>query len=199
MVDVVANVLETRAAIPSQQQMVSSYLGEIDFPQRARVLEVGCGTGPICRALSGIPNVGEVVEVDPSDLLLSKAGELSADFDTISYEEGDGKNIRFGDTSFDAVIPHTAPTHVPGPDAILSEAYRVLKPNGWLGVCDGDFDTAALRVSNSDPLQACCEAFVENFLNDRFLVWKIFSLVQETGFSVHPPQVAAWSRRFPPV
>jgi len=186
MVDVVANVLETRAKIPSQQKMVSSYLGEIEFPSDARVLEVGCGTGPICRVLAEIPDVGEVVGVDPSDRLLSKAKELSASFDTISYEEGDGKHLRFGDASFDVVILHTVLTHVPSPDAILSEAYRVLKPKGWLGVCDGDFDTATLRVSTSDPLQACCEAFVENFVNDRFLVRKMSPLVQEAGFSVDP-------------
>jgi hypothetical protein len=36
MLDVIANVLETRAAIPSQQQMISSYLGEIEFPENAR-------------------------------------------------------------------------------------------------------------------------------------------------------------------
>ena len=61
MLDVIAKVLETRAAIPSQQQMISSYLEEIEFPENARVLEVGCGTGPICRALSSITNVQEVV------------------------------------------------------------------------------------------------------------------------------------------
>ena len=186
MVDVIANVLETRAAIPSQQQMIRSYLSEIDFPERARVLEVGCGTGPICRTLAGVPNVAEVVGIDPSTRLLSKARELSSDVETISYEEGDGKQLGFDDASFDVVILHTILTHVPGPESILCEAYRVLRPDGWLGVCDGDFDTATLRVSSCDPLQACCEAFVANFVHDRFLVRKMSPLVQAAGFSVHP-------------
>lgn len=186
MVDVIANVLETRAAIPSQQQMIRSYLAEIDFPERARVLEVGCGTGPICRTLAGISSVAEVVGVDPSARLLSKARELSSGFETISYEEGDGRKLGFEQASFDVVILHTILTHVPGPESILSEAYRVLRPDGWLGVCDGDFDTATLRVSDSDPLQACCEAFVENFVNDRYLVRNMSALVQTAGFSVHP-------------
>lgn len=42
MVAMVANVLETRAAIPSQQEMIKSYLGEMKFPENAKVLEVGC-------------------------------------------------------------------------------------------------------------------------------------------------------------
>jgi len=186
MVDVIANVLETRAAIPSQQEMIRSYLDEIEFPVNARVLEVGCGTGPVCRALAAIPSVGKIIGVDPSDRLLTKAEELSADFDTISYQQADGKALKFGDASFDAVILHTILTHVPGPEEILSEAHRVLGPGGWLGVCDGDFATATLRVSSSDPLEACCEAFVENFVNDRYLVRKMSSLVQRAGFSVRP-------------
>ena len=97
MVEVIANVLETRAAIPSQQQMVSSYLGEIDFPRGSRVLEVGCGTGPVCRVLAAISNVETVVGVDPSGHLLSKAEGLSANFDSISYQEGDGKSLEFDD------------------------------------------------------------------------------------------------------
>ena len=39
MIEVIANVLETRAAIPSQQDMVRSYLSEIQFPTDAKVLE----------------------------------------------------------------------------------------------------------------------------------------------------------------
>ena len=186
MVDVIAKVLETRAAIPSQQEMIRSYLSEIEFPADARVLEVGCGTGPICRALATVPNVKRVVGVDPSDRLLTKAEELSSDFDMISYEQGDGKALQFEDASFDAVILHTILTHVPGPEEILSEAHRVLGRDGWLGVCDGDFATATLRVSSCDPLEACCESFVESFVNDKYLVRRMSSLVQGAGFNVSP-------------
>ena len=63
--EVIANVLETRAAIPQQQEMLNTYLSEIEFPENARVLEVGCGTGPICRVLATVPNVAVVVGVDP--------------------------------------------------------------------------------------------------------------------------------------
>jgi ubiquinone/menaquinone biosynthesis C-methylase UbiE len=186
MIEVVANVLETRAAIPSQQDMVRSYLGEIEFPANAEVLEVGCGTGPICRVLATIQNVKSVMGVDPSRQLLAKAEELSSDLSQISFQEGDGKALEFEDETFDVVVLHTILTHVPGPEAILSEAHRVLKSNGWLGVCDGDFATATLSVSNADPLEACCQAFVDNFVNDSFLVRKLSSLVQGAGFSVQP-------------
>jgi SAM-dependent methyltransferase len=166
--------------------MINAYLGEIEFPRNARVLEVGCGTGPICRVLSAIDNVKEVIGVDPSEHLLNKARQLSENVQGISYYEDDGKNLTFEDASFDAVILHTILTHIPEPGGILSEAHRVLKPGGSLGICDGDFDTATLRLSSCDPLQACCEAFVENFVNDKYLVRKMSSLVQDAGFEVQP-------------
>ena len=43
MVEIIAGVLETRAAIPSQQEMLRDYLSKISFPENANVLEVGCG------------------------------------------------------------------------------------------------------------------------------------------------------------
>src|SRR5262245_21449158 len=77
MIDVVVSILETRAAVPSQQQMLSDYLSRIDFPEHSQVLEVGCGTGPVCRVLAQWPNVSHVVGIDPSPALLAKARELA--------------------------------------------------------------------------------------------------------------------------
>lgn len=186
MIDVIANVLETRAAIPSQQEMLQSYLGEITFREKAKVLEVGCGTGPICRVLAKWPNVGEVIGVDPSESLLEKARELASDIAVLSFQKADGQELPFKDCAFDVVILHTILTHVPEQEKILAEAFRVLRPNGWLGVCDGDFSTASLQICDPDPLEACTEALVQNFVNDRWFVRKMSSLVQKAGFKVNP-------------
>ena len=186
MLEVVANVLETRAAIPSQQEMLQDYLSEISFPENAEVLEVGCGTGPVCRALAKLPNIAKVFGVDPSPALLAKARELSNHSTAIEFEEGDGTSLRFGEASFDVVVLHTLLTHVPEPDAILAEAYRVLKPGGSLGLCDGDFSTATLQIGSCDPLEGCTQAFVENFVNDKWLVRRMSALAQAAGFEVNP-------------
>jgi ubiquinone/menaquinone biosynthesis C-methylase UbiE len=166
--------------------MAKSYLGELPLPSGAKVLEVGCGTGPICRLIAELDNVEFIVGVDPSDRLIQKAEELSGGTGNVSYEVGDGKSLRFADGEFDAVILHTILTHVPGPEDILAEANRVLKGGGWLGVCDGDFATATLGVGSHDPLEACTASFVDNFVTDKFLVRKMSALVQAAGFKVNP-------------
>ncbi len=186
MLEVIANVLETRAAIPSQQEMTRDYLSDIPLSDGASVLEVGCGTGPICRVLAEIVNGGNITGIDPSEVFIDKARSLSADEDGITYEVGDGKALRFPDGTFDAVVLHTLLTHVPGPEDYLAEAYRVLKPGGYLGVCDGDFSTATLQTGDGDPLEACTAAFVDNFVNDKWLVRRMTALAQDVGFVVSP-------------
>ena len=60
-----ADVLELRAADPQQRAMLEGYLDELPLPPRARVLEIGCGPGPIARALAARANIAEVVGIDP--------------------------------------------------------------------------------------------------------------------------------------
>jgi ubiquinone/menaquinone biosynthesis C-methylase UbiE len=186
MIETIANVLEMRAAIPSQQAMLRDYLSEIQFPTGAKVLEIGCGTGPVCRMLGEWPNVAKVTGIDPSPKLIEKAKELAANSANINFEVGDGKNLEIDDQTFDVVIIHTLLTHVPEPEAVLSEAYRVLKPGGAFGLCDGDFSTATLATAQGDPLESCTAAFVENFVNDKWLVRRMSALASNAGFSVNP-------------
>ena len=68
VVEVLAEVLELRAGDPQQQAIRDAYLSTVEFPPDARVLEVGCGPGPVARALAVRPGVGEVVgSIRPPD------------------------------------------------------------------------------------------------------------------------------------
>ena len=73
------DILELRASDPQQREMREAYLADIEFPSDARVVEVGCGPGPVARALASRPGVGEVVGVDPSPIFIEKGRELARD------------------------------------------------------------------------------------------------------------------------
>ena len=61
---------------------------------------------------------------------------------------------------------------------------RVLKPGGTLVVCDADFSKASLAGFASDPLQACADFFVTNYVTDLHLVAKLRPLVRAAGFRI---------------
>jgi ubiquinone/menaquinone biosynthesis C-methylase UbiE len=184
LVDQIASVLELRAADPQQRRMREAYLSEIAFPENARVLDVGCGTGAVTRVLAEWPHVREVVGVDPSPVLLKKARELAAGHATITFEQADGRELPFEAGSFDLVLFHTTLCHVPNPQVALAQASRVLRPGGWLAVFDGDYATTTVATGDADPLQACVDAWVGSSVHDRWLLRRLPALARSAGFEV---------------
>ena len=116
-----AEILELRAADPQQRELREAYLADIDFPAGARVVEVGCGPGPVARALASRPGIGEVVGVDPSPIFLEKGRELARELANLTFVEGDARALPFDDDSFDVLIFHTTLCHVPEPERALAE------------------------------------------------------------------------------
>ncbi len=177
-----AGILELRAADPQQRAMLDAYVGDIEFAPSARVLEIGSGTGAIARALARRPTVGEVVGVDPSPVFIAKARDLTNSELAVVFEEGDGRALRFPDGDFDAVVLHTTLCHIPEPERVLAEAFRVLRGGGTLAVCDGDYATITVALGEADPLQDCIEAVKAAFIHDVWLVRRLPTLLASAGF-----------------
>ena len=184
VVEQLVDILELRAADPQQQELREAYLADVEFPADARVVEVGCGPGPVARALASRTGVGEVIGVDPSPAFLAKGRELARSIPNLAFVEGDGRALPLESDSFDVAVFHTTLCHVPEPELALAEAYRVLGAGGWLAVFDGDYATATCASGDHDPLQACVEACVENLVYDRWLVRRLPKLVQDSGFEL---------------
>jgi ubiquinone/menaquinone biosynthesis C-methylase UbiE len=182
VVDGLAEILELRARDPQQQDMREAYLADIDFPPDARVVELGCGSGAVSRALASRPGVSEVVGVDPSPIFLEKGRELARDIPKLSFVEGDARDLPFEAGSFDVVVFHTTLCHIPGAELALGEAARVLRDAGFLAVFDGDYATVTCASGAFDPLQACIEAAVASMVHDRWLVRRLPMLVRAAGF-----------------
>ena len=179
-----ADVLETRGADAQQQAMRRAFLADLTILEEARLLEVGCGTGVLTRALARLPNVASVVGVDPAPALIARARELAGDLPTVEYREADGRELPLDAGTFDVVVFDSTLCHVPMPERALAEAFRVLRPGGKLAAFDGDYATATVGIGDHDPLQACVIAMMANSVNDRWLVRRLPSLVRDAGFEV---------------
>jgi ubiquinone/menaquinone biosynthesis C-methylase UbiE len=182
--DRLADVLELRAADAQQRAMTETYIGDLELAAGARVLEIGCGTGAVARILARRPEVEEVVGVDPSPVFVGRARELSQETSNLAFELGDGRELGFGDCSFDAVVLHTVLCHVPGPERVLEEARRVVRDGGRLGLFDGDYATTTVALDARDPLQACAQATIEALVHDPWLARRLRRLVSDAGWQV---------------
>jgi ubiquinone/menaquinone biosynthesis C-methylase UbiE len=180
------DVLEMRTADPRQVAMWQAYLSGVESPPAAQVLEIGCGTGAVSRTLAQWPGVAHVTGVDPSPVFVARARELAQGIANVSFEEGDGRSLPFDSDAFDVVVVHQTLSHVPRPERLIAEAFRVLRPLGWLAVFDGDYATATVAIGEFDPLEACVEAFRANFVHDPWIARRLPQLICAAGFEPKP-------------
>lgn len=95
-----------------------------------RVLEVGCGQGPLVNHLG--PTGARIVGMDMSDASLRRAAEGVEELGNhaVRLLQADAEKLPFGDASFDAVVSFGVLHHTPDTDGAVQEVRRVLKPGG---------------------------------------------------------------------
>jgi SAM-dependent methyltransferase len=120
------------------QRVVSIALDEAPAvqPESSRVaVEIGCGMGRICLALS--ERFAQVIGVDISPEMLTRARELVT-APNVEFRLTEGASLPdVADASVDLVLSFTVFQHIPSVDVIRSyvaDAGRVLAPGGMLVV-----------------------------------------------------------------
>jgi len=93
----------------------------------ARVLDVGCGTGDLLRAIRDRGNP-EVLGIEPSP----QAVRIARERWDLDVRQGDLHAVRLPTASVDAVLLSHVIEHLPSPSATLAEITRVLRPGGAL-------------------------------------------------------------------
>lgn len=152
--DVLAERLEMRGGDDAFVALRDTYLDRLELHSATKVLDLGCGTGVVTRAVAARPDfAGRVVGSDYSAALIERACRLAtaegvADQTTFVVE--DAREIRSADQEFDAVVLHTLVSHVPTPDAVIAEAARVTRVGGPVVVFDGDYASLVLHTGSAD-------------------------------------------------
>ncbi|HSX13969.1 MAG TPA: bifunctional 2-polyprenyl-6-hydroxyphenol methylase/3-demethylubiquinol 3-O-methyltransferase UbiG [Chlamydiales bacterium] len=98
-----------------------------EIGEHKSVLDIGCGAGFLTNALALKGHTVTGIDISQSSI------DIAQKYDTtksVIYRKADAYSLPFSDQSFDVVCAMDILEHVETPQRLISEAARVLKPNG---------------------------------------------------------------------
>jgi ubiquinone/menaquinone biosynthesis C-methylase UbiE len=104
------------------------------------VLDCGCGPGTITLGFAEIVAPGQVIgtEIESSQVEIARQNALKATVSNVRFEVADIYDLPFEESSLDAIFISAVLGNLKDPVRGLSEANRVLKPGGVIGVKEFD-------------------------------------------------------------
>ena len=131
----------------------------LDDGEGMKILEVGCGNGSATIDLAKTFPKAKIVSLDLSAPYLGAAKENLKKHSRVSLVQGDAAETDFKDNTFDAVVSvflfHELPREER--ERVLKEAYRVVKPGGYVGMVD------SIQMDDVPELNFGLEVFPKEF------------------------------------
>lgn len=153
------------------------------------VLDAGCGPGPVAMTLA--PHVRGVTAVDFSQSMLDVAAASAAarGLANIAFEHGDIAAMPFAPASFDRIVSRYSAHHWLQPARILQEFRRLVKPDGFILLCDVMADAEPVLDTFLNALEILRDP--SHVRDHTQAQWQ--QMFVQTGFA--PDRVHAWALR----
>lgn len=150
-----------------------------------KMLEVGCGNGDFSNYLS-IERKADILGLDFSkeSIAIAKDKKIKFNAPSSDFMVGDAQNIALPDNTYDIIVSCECLEHIPEPQKMVSEIFRVLKPGGLVVLTTENYFNAYLyyrtylnmrniKFDSGSGVQP-----IENF----FLFWQVSNMFRKAGF-----------------
>lgn len=160
-----AERLELRGRAEDEIAIRDEYLTLLDLKPGAIVLDAGCGSGVVTRAIAArVAPGGRVVGIDASSAMIALARELADSSklgECIEFRSEDCRKLSFADATFDLSFAATTLAHVPDAARALAEMFRVTRPGGRVAVFDFDSDSTLIAHPDRELTRRIVRAFAD--------------------------------------
>jgi SAM-dependent methyltransferase len=188
-----AAFLEERSRTPDLLEVNTTFCNFLDPQPGERVLEVGSGSGVICRLIAlHLQAGGSIVGVDISPDIVAEAQKIALReglADRITYECWAGETLPYPNASFDCACAARLLLHANDPDAILSGMQRVVRPGGRVVVMDWDFGTVVVDHPDRELTRRILQWRNDHHGGDNWSgrqLWRRMTVAGLQRLSVHP-------------
>lgn len=185
--------LESRGKDAVFRSLFDTYFPEL-IKGCSNVLEVGAGTGVICRALKAQGFKGRMLGIDQSEVFINAAKDFAeqegyqvpAEMD---FKVCDARTLCREDLPEgfepDAIILHTLISHVADPMQTLCQIRNLCNPNTLLVLVDGDYFGLNYHSDQNSPLaERMSRALVEATFASPQVVRQLPKLLGKTGWDI---------------
>ena len=182
-----ASALEERGRTLDQQQVNSALIGELAPTPDEFVIEVGCGSGFLCRLMAPVVNPGgRITGLDISHEIISIAQDLAVKSDMadiIQWATGRAQALPFKEASFDSALAARLFLHVSDPGVVVKELRRVVRTGGKVVVMDWDFETVAVDHPNRELTRRVLHWRCDHYGGNNWSGRQLWKHMAEGGFS----------------
>jgi len=150
------------------------------------VLDLGCGAGIDTFSLaSRVGPSGYVVGVDRDPLMIREAdsrAQRAGLSGCVGHELGEAYALVYPNCHFDACRTERMLMHVDDPPRVVAELHRVLKPGGWLVICEPDWATLSIASGDVDVERRLARIHAEQVLVSGYVGRQLYPWMRQIGF-----------------